>query len=41
VGQLADLVVLGEDPRRLPAEEIAGVPVLATVVGGEVAYRAG
>jgi predicted amidohydrolase YtcJ len=40
-GQLADLIVLADDPRRLPPEEIAGVPVLATVVGGDIAYRAG
>jgi predicted amidohydrolase YtcJ len=39
VGQLADLVVLADDPRRLPPDDIKGVSVLATVVGGEVAYR--
>lgn len=30
----ADLVVLAEDPRRVPAAEIADIPVCATLVGG-------
>ena len=43
VGTLADVVVLGADPRDLggDASAIAEVPVLATLIGGEVAYRVG
>jgi predicted amidohydrolase YtcJ len=40
-GLLADLVVLGSDPLRVGAEEIGEVPVVATIVGGEVVYRRG
>jgi hypothetical protein len=40
-GKLADLVVLGEDPRLVRPEDIGEVPVIATIVGGVVAYRAG
>ena len=41
VGQLADLVVLDEDPRLTgDAADIASIAVLATVVGGEVAFDA-
>jgi len=39
-GQLADFVVLGEDPRRVRVEEIGDVPVLATALGGRFAFRA-
>jgi len=34
VGKYADLVVLGADPQRVPADEIAGVGVLATYLAG-------
>lgn len=37
-GKLADLVVLGEDPRRVNPEEIKDIPVEMTMVGGEVKY---
>ena len=40
VGKLADLIVLDRDPFTIPAEEIAAVDVLLTVVGGEVVHRA-
>jgi predicted amidohydrolase YtcJ len=40
-GKLADLVVVADDPRRLPPADIGDVPVLATIVGGDVAFRAG
>lgn len=40
-GQLADFVVLAEDPRRVKAEEIGDVPVLAAAVAGQLAFRAG
>lgn len=37
-GKLADLVVLGEDPKRVNPEEIKNIPVEMTMVGGEVKY---
>jgi predicted amidohydrolase YtcJ len=37
-GKLADLVVLGEDPRRVNPDEIKDIPVEMTMVGGEVRY---
>ncbi len=37
-GQLADLVVLGEDLTKVPDDQISAVPVLATYVGGHAAY---
>jgi predicted amidohydrolase YtcJ len=36
-GKLADLVVLGDDPRT--SDAIAEIPVLATVVGGSFSFR--
>ena len=38
-GKLADLVVLGEDPRRVDPDEIKDIPVDMTIVGGEIKYR--
>jgi hypothetical protein len=37
-GKIADLVVLDHDPLQIPPEEIRKITVLATVVGGRVAY---
>ncbi|MBI5966969.1 MAG: amidohydrolase [Deltaproteobacteria bacterium] len=37
-GKMADLVVLGEDPRRVNPDEIKDIPVEMTIVGGEVKY---
>jgi catalase-peroxidase len=37
---LADLIVLDRDPLSIPAEDIARVQVLRTVVGGRVVYEA-
>jgi predicted amidohydrolase YtcJ len=37
-GLLADLVVLSEDPTAVSPERIAGLEVLATIVGGEIRY---
>jgi predicted amidohydrolase YtcJ len=37
---LADLIVLDRDPMTIPAEEIANVKVLETVVGGRSVYQA-
>ena len=36
-GKLADLVVLGDDPRT--SDAIADIPVLATMVGGEFRFQ--
>ena len=41
VGKLADLIVLDRNLFKVPAEDIAHVKVLMTVVGGKVVYRAG
>lgn len=40
-GKVADLVVLGEDPRRVNRGEIKDIPVEMTMVGGEVKYGKG
>ncbi|HSD27957.1 MAG TPA: amidohydrolase family protein [Vicinamibacteria bacterium] len=40
-GQLADLVVLGEDVFGVPAERLRDVRVDTTIVGGKVVYEAG
>jgi predicted amidohydrolase YtcJ len=41
VGAAADFVVLGADPRRVRAEELAAIPVLGTWVGGQPALGVG
>jgi predicted amidohydrolase YtcJ len=40
VGKLADLIVLDRNVLKIPAEEIAEVKVLQTVVGGRAVYEA-
>ena len=40
-GMLADLVVLSEDPVAVSPDRIAGLSVLATIVGGQPRYDAG
>jgi hypothetical protein len=40
VGKLADLIVLDRNPLTVPAEDIAKVKVLETVVGGNLVYKA-
>ena len=40
VGKFADLIVLDRNPLTIPAEDIANVRVLETMVGGNVVYRA-
>ncbi len=37
-GKLADLVMLGDDPRQVPVSSLADVPVAATMVGGEFVH---
>lgn len=39
-GKLADLVVLAEDPFRVPAERLAGADIAATLVGGALVHGA-
>jgi predicted amidohydrolase YtcJ len=39
VGKFADLIVLDRDPLKIPAEDIANVHVLQTVVGGQSVYE--
>lgn len=39
-GKLADLAVLGADPRAVDPEELDRVPVLATISGGRMVYEA-
>jgi hypothetical protein len=39
-GKFADLIVLDRNVLKIPAEEIAEVKVLQTVVGGRVVYEA-
>jgi predicted amidohydrolase YtcJ len=40
VGGHADITVLGADPLAVAPDELPAVPVAATVVGGEIAFRA-
>ncbi len=39
-GKLADLIVLDRNVMQIPAEDIAKVKVLETIVGGQTVYRA-
>ena len=37
-GRLADMIVLSEDPWKIPPEEIGQISVVMTVLGGRVVY---
>jgi len=39
VGKFADLIVLDRNPLEVPAEAIAKIKVLETVLGGNVVYQ--
>ncbi len=39
-GKLADLVVLGDDPRGVAVEDLRAVTVQMTMIGGRVEYCA-
>jgi predicted amidohydrolase YtcJ len=41
VGKLADMIVLDRNFFTIPAEDIANIKVLQTVVGGKIVYQAG
>jgi len=38
-GKLADMVVLGDDPARVPPEQIKDIKVDMTIIGGEVVWE--
>jgi predicted amidohydrolase YtcJ len=38
VGKLADLVVLSDDPRSVPLDDLAAVAVVMTMIGGRAEY---
>jgi predicted amidohydrolase YtcJ len=38
-GKLADLLVLSEDPTRVPVESIKNIRVMMTIIGGRVAWE--
>ncbi len=38
-GKFADMVVLGEDILTVPKETIIDIPIIMTIVGGNVVYE--
>ncbi|GAC1640578.1 MAG: amidohydrolase [Candidatus Acidiferrum sp.] len=40
IGKFADLILLDRDPLKIPAEDIANVKVVETIVGGRSVYEA-
>ncbi len=40
-GKLADLVLLSDDPTRIPPEQIKDIKVEMTIIGGEIVWEAG
>ncbi len=39
IGKLGDLVMLGADLLKAPAHEIKDIPILKTIIGGEIVYE--
>ena len=39
-GKLADLIVLSENPLKIPESEIKNIQVLKTIIGGKIVYEA-
>ena len=39
-GRLADIVVLSDDPTRVPQEQIRDIKVEMTIIGGKVVWEA-
>jgi predicted amidohydrolase YtcJ len=39
-GKMADLVILSDDPTRIPKDQIKNVRVLTMIVSGKIAYEA-
>jgi predicted amidohydrolase YtcJ len=37
-GKRADFTILGADPREIPPQEVPDIPVVMTIVGGEIVY---
>jgi hypothetical protein len=40
-GKVADFTILGEDPTTVPHDAIADIPVVGTIIGGDVVHDAG
>jgi len=38
LGKRADFTIMGADPREIPTEEVPNIPIVMTVVGGEIVY---
>ena len=39
-GKLADLAVWSEDPYTAPLKQLRQIPIVMTLVGGEIVYQA-
>jgi predicted amidohydrolase YtcJ len=39
-GKLADLVLLSDDPTKIPPDQLKNIKVEMTVIGGEVVWEA-
>ena len=39
IGKLADLVILSDDPRKVPAEQIKDIKVDTTIIDGKIVFE--